>query len=101
MRNRKESHIFREILSTQGQIERLKEEFEAHPENYPPVSGCTYRIVVFKSDGTPMRSSQARNDNAMENSFLDIRPVPNGFEKEHVTFPLPQSAWLAYWEKPA
>jgi len=90
-----------EILPIQEKIRRLKEEFKAHPENYPPVPGKTYRIVIFKSDGTLMRSSEARNDSARENSFPDIKPVPNGFEKEHVTFSLPQSDYRAYWYKSA
>lgn len=77
-----------EILPTQEKIRRLKEEFKAHPENYPPVPGKRYRIVIFKSDGTPMKRSEARDDSARENSFPDIKLVPNGFEKEHVTFSL-------------
>lgn len=77
-----------EILPIDEKIKRLKKEFKAHPEKYPEVPGKTYRIVTYKSDGTPMRRSEAGNDSARENSFLDIKLVPNGFKKEFVTFPL-------------
>lgn len=69
-----------------GIIANLKEEFKAHPENYPEQPGSKWRIVLCESDGTPIKKTGTRISPA--NPRYEILLVANGLERTLVTFAL-------------
>jgi hypothetical protein len=76
-----------EILPYRDQIELLKEEYKAHPENYPEIPGNKYHIVVCDSEGTPIKA-RGRGRISPENPIPKIMSLPDGLEKKYLTHPL-------------
>ena len=70
----------------QDEIQRLKREFAAHPENYPG-DPATYRVVLCDSDGTPIRQPKHGGTISPASPTLKLMHFEHGLEKEFVTWP--------------
>jgi hypothetical protein len=70
----------------QDEIQRLKGEFAAHPENYPG-DPETYRVVLCDSDGALIRQLKHGGAISPTNPTFRLMRFEHGLEKEFVTWP--------------
>jgi len=71
----------------QHEIQKLKEEFAAHPEKYPG-DPATYRVVLCDSDGAPIPRPKQKRSVSPENPTYKIMRFEHGLEKDFITWPV-------------